>query len=232
MSFCTNCGNAISDDSNFCTACGSKILNIENIKNTSEQANSTCSTTSAIVVESKKKSNKKSLIIITVLILLIIGCFGSQNGETSKYKKYRTYKKAIEAFCEGLNEADSMKFCTSMLTEDMIDSIGESYLAGIESTALSLNEVCEEVLNKKPNWKITPKSKTKLKESEINEIENYYSTHLYTDIKIEEAYNVKAKLKVCGQSDTVYIDVIKIKGEGWKVSAQILSLDTLLTPFI
>lgn len=229
MPFCSNCGNALSEDTFFCSACGSKNQNIKGTTDNSEQVNFPCNNTSATAAEPIKKNNTKLGFIVIISVLIIVGyIIGSLGGGTSRFKKYRTYEKAIEAFSEGLNEVDAMKVSTAMLTEDMIDSMGESYLEGIENVISTLNGILKEAFDKKPKWEITPKSKTELNDSEINEIEYYYSSHLYTDIEIEEAYRVKAKLKVCGESEEIFINVIKIKGEGWKVSEQ--TLETLVLP--
>ncbi|MBR6983001.1 MAG: hypothetical protein IKH75_05620, partial [Ruminococcus sp.] len=113
-----------------------------------------------------------------------------------------------------------------MLTKEMMENITQKQFDSISDTISFLNETVSQVTGEKPEWNFTTKSSVKLTDDDISSIKYYYSSHVGMDIEIDKAYQVKVKMSFGDQSDYVYINVIKVPDEGWKVSEEFLSFVT------
>ena len=70
------------------------------------------------------------------------------------------------------------------------------------------------------------KSEIQYNDDDLRLQEDVYRSYGAKNVKVVDGYQLKVDVEVFGESDTTYIDVYKIDGEGWKVSRN--SLDGLL----
>ena len=148
---------------------------------------------------------------------------GSKGADT---ERYNSYDSALDALADSLTKADGKAVCRTMLTKEIMENITQKQFDSISDTISFLNETVSQVTGEKPEWNFTTKSSVKLTDDDISSIKYYYSSHLGMDIEIIEAYQVKVKMKFGDQSDDLYINVLKVPNEGWKVSEEFLSTVT------
>lgn len=228
MRFCSKCGNSIKDIENCCSVCGEPVERIIECSSTSKD--SPYSIPDAYFQSEKKKSNAGSAALVFILFIAIVafvvGMINYKGSNTTNSDDYISYDAALDALADSLTKADGKAACQTMLTKEMMENITQEQFDSISDTISFLNETVSQVTGEKPEWILTSKSSVKLSDDDISSIKYYYSSHLGMGIEIVEAYQVKVKMKFGYQSDYIYINVIKVPNEGWKVSEEFLSFVT------
>ncbi len=154
------------------------------------------------------------IILGTIFSVLLGGCSGNS---TESGRKYYSYKSVINAFSDGLTKADGDILEDCMFTSEMKENSGSEAFSDMESTLKASNEMIEAIYEKKPKYKFKIEEKSELDQDEINSRQYYYSYYFSVDEKIEKAYQIEAVMKVAGQEDTVFFDVVKFEDNGWKI---------------
>ena len=186
--FCKNCGTQLSEGAKFCSTCGAAIE--EDL-----QINS-----SAMVSAPSNNAKKKRTGIIAVaavIILVIILIFGGGAG----------YEKTIDSFFEGLFEADSKLFVSTLseeYIEEQIDYYGYRNKAVlIEKLQDNMDDLAEEFADELgKNWKY---------KYEIVDVEKY-----------EDEVEVTIDLELSGrkgEESDVWILVLIKEGNKWYVDS-------------
>lgn len=228
MRFCSKCGNSIKDIENCCSVCGEPVERI--IEHSSTSKDSPYSIPDAYSQSEKKKSNAGSAALVFILFIAIVafvvGMINYKGSNTTNSDEYISYDAALDALADSLTKADGKAACRTMLTKEMMENITQEQFDSISDTISFLNETVSQVTGEKPEWNFTTKSSVKLTDDDISSIKYYYSSHVGMDIEIDKAYQVKVKMSFGDQSDYVYINVIKVPDEGWKVSEEFLSFVT------
>lgn len=151
----------------------------------------------------------------------------SYTNTSSAYgKTYSSYNQALDALAEGLTNSDGKAIYHIMLTDEIMDSITQEEFDSLSDLINTTNSTFSAVTGKKSEWSFKKSSALKLSDDDIGSIKYYYSSHHSKSINIIQGYQVKAKMKYCDESDYVYINVIEVPNEGWKVSEEFL--DTIL----
>lgn len=228
MRFCSKCGNVIKDIEKSCSVCGQPVTTVSARHSVDDEVEYPIP--DVYPAPEKKKSNTGAT-VIGVLLLIGIAAFivgminykGSKNNDTGGYT---SYEAALDALADSLTKGDGKAACHTMLTKEMMGQISQEQFDSISDTISFLNSTVSQVTGEKPEWGFTPQSSVKLSDDKINSIKYYYSSHLGMGIEIVEAYQVKVKMKFGYQSDYIYINVIKVPNEGWKVSEEFLSFVT------
>lgn len=228
MRFCSKCGNSIKDIENCCSVCGEPVERI--IERSSTYKDSPYSIPDAYSQSEKKKSNAGSAALVFILFIAIVafvvGMINYKGSKGADTERYNSYDSALDALADSLTKADGKAACRTMLTKEMMENITQEQFDSISDTISFLNETVSQVTGEKPEWNFTTKSSVKLTDDDISSIKYYYSSHVGMDIEIDKAYQVKVKMSFGDQSDYVYINVIKVPDEGWKVSEEFLSTVT------
>ena len=85
-----------------------------------------------------------------------------------------------------------------------------------------ITESAKEQYGDNAKFSIKIKDKEKIDKDDLKELETLYSSAYDSDIEISKGYELEVELTVKGKegknSDETELDVIKIKGEGWKLS--------------
>lgn len=212
MVFCKFCGKEIPEGS-VCDCADSQAAN---------------STSSAEPVSSEPTattgnsgSNKVNIVIIAALIvvlLIILGIVSSIAGGS--------YKKPVKNFAKALNKCDGELLAETMLTDDMMDDADKDDLDDLDDLLESLTEYAEDEYGKNIKFTIDINDKSKLDKDDIEDIEDEYSDSYDDDVKISKGYEIDATLTIKGKDDKdeedITLTVVKIKGDGWKISPDAL----------
>ena len=225
MRFCSKCGNVIKDIEKSCSVCGhpvtmTSVLN-ENDDEMSYPINDVYSTSE------KKKANIGTTVIGVLLLIgivaFIVGMINYKGSKGNDTGSYNSYEAALNALADSLTRGDSKAACRTMLTKEMMEQISQEQFDSISDTINFINSTVSQATGEKAKWNFEIKSSVKLYDDKISDIKNYYSNHVGMSIDIESAYQVKVMMKFGTKSDYVYINVIKVPNEGWKVSEEFLS---------
>lgn len=224
MKFCSKCGNSIRDYEQYCSVCGQ-------LKYGTEERNSfSVDISYSIPIPDSQPSKKRSGgYLVTIVVVLGIMTLLSLTGKKSSNKRpskgiYRSYNAALDALADGLTNADGRAICHAMLTDEMVATITQEQFDSMSEQMDIVNNAVSQVTGEKPKWRFTEKSSVKLSDDKIGDIQYYYRSHLGMGLEINEAYQVKVKMKFGEQSDYIYINVIKVPNEGWKVSEEFMTM--------
>lgn len=109
----------------------------------------------------KKSAALKFILIIigTIFSILLGGC---SDNPTESGRKYYSYKSVINAFADGLTNADGdiLEYC--MFTSEMKENSGSEAFSDMESTLKASNEMIEAIYEKKPKYKFKIEEKSEL----------------------------------------------------------------------
>jgi hypothetical protein len=197
MAFCKYCGKEIPDGS-VCD-CAESQLAATNLEKPETPAN--------------KKNTKPVIIAVIVVIVLVIIALCTSGGG---------YKAPIDDCVKSLNNCDGELLLESMLTKSMIKDLDDDEIDSIDSMLEYAVEFLEEEYGDDIKVSVKIKSKEKLTDDELDEISESYEDYFDETVKIKKGYAVKVKIKVKGDDDsdtnTTTLNVVKIKGGGWKLS--------------
>lgn len=166
----------------------------------------------------------KKLIIATIILMAIgvLSSFSNFNGDFSNGleksgHKYSSYQSAISAFANGLTKADAKIMENCMFTPEMSENIGNDYFSEWKNSWKLTNDMFEIMYEKEPKYKFKIKKKQKLDTEALNDKQHYYNYYFSVDEEIENGYTIEAEMKISGQKEIVYFDVVKIENNGWKI---------------
>lgn len=201
MAFCKFCGKEIPEGS--ACDCGG--------------AQTTPAVTAEEINQPATNNQTKGMIVIAggalLLIIILVMLISSLSGG---------YKTPVKDFEKALNKGDGEKFMETMLTDDMIDEVGKDGLELMDNLIGYITESAKEQYGDNAKFSIKIKDKEKIDKDDLKELETLYSSAYDSDIEISKGYELEVELTVKGKegknSDETELDVIKIKGEGWKLS--------------
>lgn len=212
----------------FCVFCGKELTDGENCpcRQTEAQPQAVNAGGEAAAKKSADKSVKIILIavaaFVVVLIIAVIALFGGSS-----------YKDPVKDLEKAFNKSNGKVLVQSVYTKKMIKKYEKNYddieeLYEIYDELLEeLDEDMEDEYGKNVKYTIKIEDKYKLYSDEIEDIEDYYDRYLDTKVKITEGYELECTMKIKGKDDKdeedFEITVVKIKGEGWKLSYNTLN---------
>lgn len=200
MAFCKFCGKEIPEGS-ACDCAGAQAAPAA-----AEELNQPAS-----------NNQTKGLIVIAgaavLLIVILVMLISSLSGG---------YKKPVKDFVKAINKGDGEKFMETMLTDDMIDELGDDGLELMDNLIGYITEAAKDQYGDNAKFSIKIKDKEKIDKDDLKDLESVYSSTYDADIEISKGYELEVEVSVKGKegknSNETELDVIKIKGEGWKLS--------------
>lgn len=149
------------------------------------------------------------------------------------------YKKPLNEMIDGMNKCDTEKVISAMIPEDALkkakkDSLlnWDKVLEKADDALETSKDLLEKQYGKNVKYSIKFLDKEKIKGDDLDDIEDEYDDKF--DAEISKAYKVDAEMKVKGKKDEdsneVSFYVVKVKGDGWKVStySEDLGFDSLI----
>ena len=183
------------------------------------------------IQKAKNMSDDKQAIIAFAVVIAIIAAvvlIGGKviNNVKGKNKSFKNYSKLIDALEDGLNEADGELLYYISLPEDVYNSLDQKQIEKYSTLIEQTNTWLEEFMKTDADYSFFIKSEIQYNDDDLRLQEDVYRSYGAKNVKVVDGYQLKVDVEVFGESDTTYIDVYKIDGEGWKVSRN--SLDGLL----
>ncbi len=209
MNYCKYCGNPIPDGS----VCNCQAAAAGNDGNAAP-ANANHSKKNLII------GGGVFLIALIIVIAFISSLFGGG------------YKSAIKDMEKALNKCDGELMAEVMLPDKVSDKLDKDDIKDLEDSLEFLIGLSEITYGEDIKFKLDIKDKEKLSDSDIKSLskelnsmaEDYGSKK--KDYKITKAYELDVEMTVSGDdkkdSENIDIVVIKIKGDGWKISVDSL----------
>ncbi len=201
MAFCKFCGKEIPDGS-ACDCGGAQTAPAVTTEELNQPASNN-QTKGLIVIAGA------ALLLIIILVMLISSLSGG-------------YKSPVKDFEKALNKGDGEMFMEAMLTDDMIDEAGKDGLELMDNLLGYITEAAKDEYGDNAKFSIKIKDKEKIDKDDLKDLEAIYSSVYDTDIEISKGYELEVEVSVKGKkgknSNESELDVIKIKGEGWKLS--------------
>lgn len=200
----------------FCKFCGREIPDGSSCDCPDSQMAASPDTPAAKDSKTKNVVMAAVVVVVVVLVILLIKLlFGGG------------YKAPVKDFEKALNKCDGELLAEAMLTDDMMDEFGKDELEELDDMLEMLVEFAEDEYGDNVKFSIDIDDKEKLTDKEIKSVEEDYESEL-DDYKVEitKGYKLEIELTVKGKdkkdSDDAEITVVKIKGEGWKLSPDAL----------
>lgn len=165
-----------------------------------------------------KKSSAIGVITIAAVIAGAVVFVSSLGGG---------YKKPVNEMIDGMNKCDTGKIISAMIPEDTLKEEKKDSLLNWDKVLEKADDALEtskDLLEKKygKNIKYSVKflDKEKIKGDDFDDLEDKYDDKF--DVEISKAYKVDTEMKVKGKKDEdtneVSFYVVKVKGDGWKIS--------------
>lgn len=202
MAFCPNCGRVIPDG--MVCDCQAQADNNPPAPN--------------------KNNIKKQLVVgITTVAVIVILCLiiSSLGGG---------YKEPINDLVKGINKNDYERIIEAVVPKEYLKELKEEIKDEDENWKDFIDDLNDELEDSKEyledeygkNVKVSVKflDKKNVKESDFEDLEDMYDDNF--DAEIKKAYKVKVEIKIKGKEDEDtekgWLYVVKVKGDGWKVS--------------
>lgn len=202
MAFCPNCGKVIPDG----TVCDCQMQ---------AQNNSPVPPT----------NNKKQLLVVgisAVAVIAVLCLIVSSLGGG--------YKEPIKDLVKGFNKCNCEKIIDATMPKEYLkelkkdlkddDEDWDDYIDDANDYLEDAKDDIEDIYGK--NTKISVKflDKKDVKKSDMKKIEEMYDD--FYDVEVKKAYKVKIEMEIKGKDDEDseknWLYVVKIKGDGWKIS--------------
>ena len=206
----------------FCKFCGNEIPEGSQCSCAESQAAATAQESaapSAPEAAAEKNSNKAAIVLVAgliVILVIIVALVSSIAGGG--------YKKPVSDFEKALNKTDGELLAECMYGDDMIDELDKDDFDKLSKSLEWLVELCEEEYGKNVKFTIKIDDKEKISKSELKDLEEIYLDSYDLDVEISKGYELEGTLKVKGKDDKdeedIELTVVKIKGEGWKISPE------------
>lgn len=227
MAFCKFCGKEIPDGS-VCdcpeaqaaaaastSSDASSVETSSAAETSSPEPSSPYPTEEASVKPSGSKTGAAVLIAgLVIVLLIIIGIISAIAGGG--------YKKPVKNFAKALNKGDGKLLAETMLTDEILDEVDDDDFDDLSDTLESIIDFAEDEYGKNIKFSISIEDKEKLSKSEIKDIEEEYEDNFDAKVEITKGYELDTELTIKGKDgkdeDDLTITVVKIKGEGWKLS--------------
>lgn len=202
----------------FCKFCGSEIPEGASCNCAESQAQA-----AAPAAEASASSNKTGLIVVgaalVIALILIISIISSIAGGG--------YKKPINEFEKALNKCDGERLAECMMTKDMLKEAEDEDFDELDEMLEMLVEFAEEEYGDDVKFTIKVDDKEKLDKDDLEDIEESYEDMYDEKIKVKKGYEVTAEMTVKGDdgkdSEDIELTVIKVKGEGWLLTQDLMS---------
>lgn len=203
----------------FCKFCGKEIIEGEQCDCSESQSAAQENTAPSAAPEAtaEKPSNNAAIVLaaaLVIILVIIISLVSSIAGGG--------YKKPVNDFEKALNKADGKLLAECMYGDDMLDELDKDDYEDLSTTIEWLVEMCEEEVGDDVKFTIKIEDKEKLKKSELKDIEETYSESYDMDVKVKKGYVLEGTFKIKGDDDKeeedIELTVVKIKGDGWKIS--------------
>lgn len=202
----------------FCKFCGSEIPEGASCNCAESQAQA-----AAPAAEASASSNKTGLIVVgaalVIALILIISIISSIAGGG--------YKKPINEFEKALNKCDGERLAECMMTKDMLKEAEDEDFDELDEMLEMLVEFAEEEYGDDVKFTIKVDDKEKLDKDDLKDIEESYEDMYDEKIDVKKGYEVTAEMTVKGDdgkdSEDIELTVIKVKGEGWLLTQDLMS---------
>lgn len=153
-------------------------------------------------------------VVAVVVIVVVIIAVAAGSG----------YKEPIEDLEKALNKSDGDRIMRICMTDDYYDKYGKDKSEAFDGFLDAVTDAIGKADGGDVSFKFRVKDKDRLDKDDLREIESYYSSVLDEKVDIRKGYDVEVsvKLKTKKQKSErdIDIEVIKIDGEGWKISAK------------
>ncbi len=206
----------------FCKFCGNEIPEGSQCSCAESQAAATAQESAAPAAPeaaAEKNSNKAAIVLVAgliIILVIIVSLVSSIAGGG--------YKKPVSDFEKALNKTDGELLAECMYGDDMIDELDKDDFDKLSKSLEWLVELCEEEYGKNVKFTIKIDDKEKISKSELKDLEEIYLDSYDLDVEISKGYELEGTLKVKGKDDKdeedIELTVVKIKGEGWKISPE------------
>lgn len=211
MAFCKFCGKEIPEGAQ-CDCAESQAAAPDNVTgNVSSEA------VPAAEAAPGKPSNKAAIVIVAALVVILIIIFTIVSSIAGG-----GYKKPVNEFEKALNKTDGERLAECMLPDEILEELDDDDFDDLSDAIEWLVDLCEDEYGKNVKFSISIDDKEKLRKSELKEIEEDYNDEFDSDIEITKGYEIEGVLKIKGKDDKeeedITLTVVKIKGDGWKLS--------------
>lgn len=203
----------------FCKFCGNEIPEGSQCSCAESQAAAAAQESAAPAATAENNSNKAAIVLVAgliIILIIIVSLVSSIAGGG--------YKKPVSDFEKALNKTDGKLLAECMYGDDKLDELDKDDFDTLSKSLEWLVELCEEEYGKNVKFTIKIEDKEKISKSELKDLEEIYLDSYDLDVKISKGYELEGTLKVKGKDDKdeedIELTVVKIKGEGWKISPE------------
>ncbi|MBR3397673.1 MAG: zinc-ribbon domain-containing protein [Lachnospiraceae bacterium] len=240
MAFCRECGTQIADDDMFCPNCGTPREDIpeqpdNDYSEPSQDSNGAPkqkirldkgaienklgSVKSAVTSRQKPGWIKIALICAAAIVVALILIFAFAKGGGKAYQA--PIKTTLNVLTKKQFNKSGMKTILQTLPPDVLEYLLDQENCDDIDELLDDNEdMYEDMEDELEDYKITyeMKDSKQLKKKEVRDLEEKYEDYYDVDMKIDDGYTTKVKLKADDgdgdkQKTTMEITTIKVKGK-------------------
>lgn len=218
MAFCTKCGAQLDDQAQICPSCGNEVQSVPSQQPAAANAEQSIPPSPAV---SNKMSTGKILvlvIIMAVLGLVTLRAFRISGG--SGKKTFGSCDAVVDAFGKAMTNADGELYYHVIYPKKIYESISENEIQSKSSIIADTNSVISLLVDgDKPKYEYSISEKHKMSADDLVQFASEYNYGEET-FQLEEGYSAEVRLYLNGNrdSDTMHMNLVKIKGEGWKIA--------------